>query len=346
MIPPEFFNQAFAILDPLRTNYLKFLGLLDRLDDRAFVENFLRMEMWNADGIPMAGPTYAEFIDKGYQRNLLTKGEWILDGDDERIDLRRIDIPVATIVGLSDNLVPPESTERILEHVGSKDIKKFENPSGHIGLSTSHRAHEDLWPHFAEWLRAHDAPCKVSTASQPRAGRKPRSTRRKARRARLGSGMSPATGAPPAGAPPNLAPASPAPAPLVRVEWRGPVVILTLNNPPVNVLTIPLLDELRARVLELRKDVRVRAAVLTGSGDRAFTGGANIREMLPMSRAEATRHSAKGQELFNLLEGPPSRSSPPSVASAWAAAARWCSRATSSSRARTRSSGSPRSTSV
>jgi enoyl-CoA hydratase len=117
--------------------------------------------------------------------------------------------------------------------------------------------------------------------------------------------MSPATGAPPAGAPTTPAPANAAPAPLVRVEWRGPVVVLTLNNPPVNVLTIPLLDELRARVLELRKDVRVRAAVLTGSGDRAFTGGANIREMLPMSRAEATRHSAKGQELFNLLEGAP-----------------------------------------
>jgi len=182
LIPPEFFNQAFAILDPLRTNYLKFVGLLDRLDDRAFVENFLRMEMWNADGIPMAGPTYAEFIDKGYQRNLLTKGEWTLDGDDERIDLSRIDMPVATIVGLSDNLVPPESTERILEHVGSKDIKKFENPSGHIGLSTSRRAHEDLWPHFAEWLRAHDTPRGVSVARKPRANRKPKTARRKPRR--------------------------------------------------------------------------------------------------------------------------------------------------------------------
>jgi len=82
-------------------------------------------------------------------------------------------------------------------------------------------------------------------------------------------------------------------------------VVLTLNNPPVNILTIALLDELRARLLELLKDVRVRALVITGSGDRAFTGGANIREMLTMRRAEATRHSAKGQALFNLLERAP-----------------------------------------
>jgi len=182
LIPPEFFNGAFAILDPLRTNYLKFQGLLDRLEDRAFVENFLRMEMWNADGIPMAGPTYAEFIDKGYQRNLLTKGGWTLDGDDQRIDLSRIDMPVATIVGLTDNLVPAESTERILEHVGSKDIQKFESAGGHIGLSTGRRSHEDLWPRFAEWVRARDTPAAIAPTRRSRGGRRSAGVRRKARR--------------------------------------------------------------------------------------------------------------------------------------------------------------------
>ncbi len=182
LIPPEFFNSAFGILDPLRSNYLKFQGLLDRIEDRPFIENFLRMEMWNADGIPMAGPTYAEFIDKGYQRNLLVKGDWKLDGDSERIDLSRIDMPVATIVGLSDNLVPAESTEGILAHVASQDTHRFEQTSGHIGLSTSSRAHQDLWPHVAEWIRAHDTadpaqpPRRVSRKATP--AKRPRARRR------------------------------------------------------------------------------------------------------------------------------------------------------------------------
>lgn len=175
LIPPEFFNSGFALLDPLRTNYLKFEELLERIDDRPFVENFLRMELWTNDGIPMAGPTYAEFIEKGYQRNLLVKGEWTLDGDDRKIDLGRIDMPLATIVGLNDNLVPPESTEGILAHVGSKEIMKFENPSGHIGLSTGRRAHEELWPRFAQWLLAHDHP--RATVTRPRAGGRPRSAK-------------------------------------------------------------------------------------------------------------------------------------------------------------------------
>jgi polyhydroxyalkanoate synthase subunit PhaC len=180
LIPPDFFNTGFSLLDPLRTNYLKFQTLLERIDDQPFVENFLRMELWNMDGIPMAGPTYAEFIDKGYQRNLLVKGEWTLDGDDEAIDLRRITMPVATIVGLKDNLVPPESTERVLPHLGTKDVRRFEHPSGHIGLSTSRRAHEDLWPHFADWVIAHDAakgPRRSPRARRSRGATRSRSPR-------------------------------------------------------------------------------------------------------------------------------------------------------------------------
>jgi polyhydroxyalkanoate synthase subunit PhaC len=155
LIPPTFFNDAFGLLDPLRSNYVKFKDLLNRIDDQPFVENFLRMEKWTNDGIPMAGPTYAEFIDKGYQRNLLVKGEWTLDGDEREIDLKALTMPLATIVGLKDNLVPPESTERALERVGSKDLRRFQLPTGHIGLSVSRTAHRDLWPAFADWVLAH-----------------------------------------------------------------------------------------------------------------------------------------------------------------------------------------------
>jgi polyhydroxyalkanoate synthase subunit PhaC len=155
LIPPTFFNDAFGLLDPLRSNYVKFKDLLNRIDDQPFVENFLRMEKWTNDGIPMAGPTYAEFIEKGYQRNLLVKGEWTLDGDDREIDLKALTMPLATIVGLKDNLVPPECTERAVERVGTKDVRRFQLPTGHIGLSVSRTAHRDLWPAFADWVIAH-----------------------------------------------------------------------------------------------------------------------------------------------------------------------------------------------
>jgi polyhydroxyalkanoate synthase subunit PhaC len=181
LIPPTFFNDAFGLLDPLRSNYVKFKDLLNRIDDQPFVENFLRMEKWTNDGIPMAGPTYAEFIDKGYQRNLLVKGEWTLDGDDREIDLRALTMPLATIVGLKDNLVPPESTERALERVGSKDLRRFQLPTGHIGLSVSRSAHRDLWPAFADWVLAHSreaptrrGPYRTRSKKRPRSRLRPK----------------------------------------------------------------------------------------------------------------------------------------------------------------------------
>jgi len=181
LIPAEFFNAGFALLDPLRTNYLKFRDLIQRIDDPAYVENFLRMEKWNIDGIPMAGPTYAEFIEKGYQKNLLVKGEWTLDGDRSPIDLAKLTMPMATIVGLKDNLMPPECTERIIGHVKSRDVRRFEQPSGHIGVSVGRSAHRDLWPQYADWVLAH-SPVDSPGARTRRSG--PRRVGRPARRSR------------------------------------------------------------------------------------------------------------------------------------------------------------------
>ena len=80
---------------------------------------------------------------------------------------------------------------------------------------------------------------------------------------------------------------------------------MTLNNPPMNIFTTPVLEELAGRILELTDDPTVRALVLTGGGERAFSGGADIKEMVKMDREEASRHSAKGQAVANLLERSP-----------------------------------------
>ncbi len=179
LIPAEFFNDAFGMLDPWRTEYLKFHDLLLHMDDREFVENFLRMERWTSDGIPMAGPTYAEFVTNLYQRNLLAKGGWKLGGKELR--LSAITMPVATIVGLKDNLVPPEMTSRVLEYIGSKDRSHFELPTGHIGLSVSRSSQEHLWPRVADWFLARNraAPAAPRPGGRPRRGGKHRRTRSK-----------------------------------------------------------------------------------------------------------------------------------------------------------------------
>jgi enoyl-CoA hydratase/carnithine racemase len=52
--------------------------------------------------------------------------------------------------------------------------------------------------------------------------------------------------------------------------------VVTLNRPPANAISETLIRELNAALNELHGDERVRAVVITGSGDRIFCGGADL----------------------------------------------------------------------
>jgi enoyl-CoA hydratase len=88
---------------------------------------------------------------------------------------------------------------------------------------------------------------------------------------------------------------------LVLDRRSGPVAVLTLNHPPVNVITSQLLEELADRVLRAAADPSVRVLVIA-SAMKGFSGGADINAMVKMDRAEASAFSSKGQAVANILE--------------------------------------------
>jgi enoyl-CoA hydratase len=64
---------------------------------------------------------------------------------------------------------------------------------------------------------------------------------------------------------------------VVLREALGPVTLLTLNRPhKLNALDYDLINRLMGILDELEEDDEVRAIVLTGAGDRAFSAGADI----------------------------------------------------------------------
>ena len=57
----------------------------------------------------------------------------------------------------------------------------------------------------------------------------------------------------------------------------GVIARVTIDNPgKLNILTRPALQELVASVKKLEKDPDIRAVVITGAGDKAFVGGADL----------------------------------------------------------------------
>ena len=62
------------------------------------------------------------------------------------------------------------------------------------------------------------------------------------------------------------------------VETRGAVTLVTLNRPQaLNALNSNVLDDLIATFAAFEADPGQRCAILTGSGDKAFAAGADIK---------------------------------------------------------------------
>jgi len=63
------------------------------------------------------------------------------------------------------------------------------------------------------------------------------------------------------------------------LEKKDRYAIVTLNRPPANAINSKLMEELDDAITALGDDNDVRCIVLTGSGERFFSAGADIKEM-------------------------------------------------------------------
>ena len=92
----------------------------------------------------------------------------------------------------------------------------------------------------------------------------------------------------------------------VEVSREGAVAVVTVNRPEaLNAIDLETITVLRDRLRELAVDDGVRAVVLTGSGEKAFIAGADIKYMSTLTVLEARAWGALGHECATLLETMP-----------------------------------------
>jgi polyhydroxyalkanoate synthase len=148
--PGSLLQMCFQLMRPVQNYVEKYMKLCERRDDDAFLQNFLAMERWANDNVPVAGETFRDFVKLLYQRNQLVNGEMCFQGN--KVDLERITCPLLMLTADSDHLVPPASTLVLQDHVSSDDVTAMSVNVGHIGLAVSSKAHRDLWPAAATWI--------------------------------------------------------------------------------------------------------------------------------------------------------------------------------------------------
>ncbi|HYX88912.1 MAG TPA: enoyl-CoA hydratase-related protein [Gaiellaceae bacterium] len=92
----------------------------------------------------------------------------------------------------------------------------------------------------------------------------------------------------------------------IRVEREDAIAIVTVERPEaMNALDLPTLGDLRDRLRALGDDASVGVVVLTGSGDRAFVAGADIKYMSGLGVEEAKDWGELGHSCGQLLETMP-----------------------------------------
>ena len=80
------------------------------------------------------------------------------------------------------------------------------------------------------------------------------------------------------------------------------VTLITLNRPEkLNALSFGLVRELDEELTQLEDDDAIKAVILTGAGDRAFSAGADIHELAGLSAEElAGRQEFRNQANWHI----------------------------------------------
>ncbi len=173
-IPGDLMNFGFLLLNPARLMIDKYIGFMENMDNKDFVENFVRMERWIFDSPDVPGETFRQFVEDGYKKNLLIQSKMLLGG--KRVDLKKLTMPLLNFFGEYDHLVPPEACEQLTKAVGSNDVEDVRLETGHIGIYVSSKFQKLFAPKIVQWLKERDQeeivaePGKISA----RAGRERR----------------------------------------------------------------------------------------------------------------------------------------------------------------------------
>jgi polyhydroxyalkanoate synthase len=159
-MPGDVMNLGFLLLNPARLILDKYVGFFEHMDNKDFVENFVRMEKWIFDSPDVPAATFRQFIEDCYKKNLLIQGKLELGG--RRVDLKKITMPLLNIYGKYDHLVPPAACELLTREVGSKDTEDICLNTGHIGIYVSSKYQAEFAPKISSWLKEREGGGKMA----------------------------------------------------------------------------------------------------------------------------------------------------------------------------------------
>lgn len=148
-LPVDVLQALFASLDP-QLVVRKFIAF-GRLDpDSAKARDFVALEDWLNDGVPLAAPVARECLGQWYGENTTAAGRWRLAG--AAVDPAQLELPTLCVVPAQDRIVPPASATALAEALPGAE--RLSPAAGHIGMVVGSRAEKAVWQPLLTWIKA------------------------------------------------------------------------------------------------------------------------------------------------------------------------------------------------
>ncbi len=90
---------------------------------------------------------------------------------------------------------------------------------------------------------------------------------------------------------------------LITTERVEPnVAKIVLNNPPLNLVTLELTEQLIEAIDGLERDNSVRVVIITGAGNEAFCAGSDVKEFPAVREQIVEKRLARENQAFSNIE--------------------------------------------
>jgi polyhydroxyalkanoate synthase subunit PhaC len=148
-LPLWMIQSLFLSLDPFlaERKFIRFAGLDS---DSEAARDFVALEDWLNDGVPLVGRLARECGGDWYRDNSPARGSWCVDGD--VVAPEKFHRPALVVVPGRDRIVPPRSAEALGAALPHATVLR--PPLGHIGMMASAAAPRTVWEPIADWLLA------------------------------------------------------------------------------------------------------------------------------------------------------------------------------------------------
>jgi polyhydroxyalkanoate synthase len=147
-VPVDMLQTLFAALDPLLV-LRKFVRFAALPPGSVAARDFVAVEDWLNDGVPLALPVARECLAGWYGANSPGRGRWRVAG--KPVLPARVAAPCLVVVPAQDRIVPPRSAAALAGLLPTAE--RLEPPLGHIGMMVAREAPAAVWRPLAQWLQ-------------------------------------------------------------------------------------------------------------------------------------------------------------------------------------------------